>query len=75
LAEDGSHSTDQPGGKVHGQVKHAIISSKDAPENNATNKAVYTNTQQGLPDYWFVNNQLLSMHGSNVFFLLKSNKE
>jgi hypothetical protein len=41
---------DQPGGKVQGQVKPAIISSKDTPENNATSKAEYTNTQQGLPD-------------------------
>jgi hypothetical protein len=50
LAGDGSNSTDQPGGKVQGQVKTAIKSSKDTPENNATSKAEYTNTQQGLPD-------------------------
>jgi hypothetical protein len=50
LAGDGSHSTDQPVGKVLGQVKPAIISSKDTPENIATNKAEYTNTQQGLLD-------------------------
>jgi hypothetical protein len=41
---------DQLGGKVHGHVKPAIISSKDTPKNNATSKAEYTNTQQGLPD-------------------------
>jgi hypothetical protein len=56
LAGDGSHSTDQPGGKVQGQVKPAIISSKDAPENNAISKVEYTNTQQALPDYGYVNN-------------------
>ena len=48
-AEGPSHSTDQPGGKVHGQVKLAIISSKSVPESSATSKAEYTNTQQGLP--------------------------
>jgi hypothetical protein len=36
---------DQPGGKVEGQVKLAIISSNDTLENNATSKAEYTNTQ------------------------------
>jgi hypothetical protein len=50
LAGDGSHSTDQPIGKVLGQAKSAIISSKDTPENIATSKAKYTNTQQGLLD-------------------------
>jgi hypothetical protein len=50
LAGDRSHSTDQPGGRVHGQVKLAIITSKVSPENKATSKAEYTNTQQGLPD-------------------------
>ena len=48
-AEDPLHSTDQPGGKVQGQVKPAIISSKSSPEKIATSKAEYTNTQQGLP--------------------------
>ena len=48
-AEGPSHSTDQLGGKTQGQVKLAIISSKLSPENNATSKAEYTNTQQGLP--------------------------
>ena len=48
-AEDPSHSTDQLGGKEHGQVKPAVISSKASPENNATSKAEYTNIQQGLP--------------------------
>jgi hypothetical protein len=66
LAGNGSHSTDQLGGKVPGQVKPAIISSKDAPKNSATSKAEYTNTQQGLPNYWYVNNRLLSMHGSKA---------
>jgi hypothetical protein len=50
LAGDGSHSTVQPDGKVLGQVKPAIVSLKDTPENNATSKAEYTDTQQGLPD-------------------------
>ena len=48
-AKDPSHSTDQPGGREHGLVKPAIISSKVSPENKATSKAEYTNTQQGLP--------------------------
>ena len=48
-AEDPSHTTDQPGGREHGQVKPAIISSKTSPENNATSNAEYPNTQQGLP--------------------------
>ena len=48
-AEDPSHSTDQPGGRVQGQVKPAIISSKFSPENKATSKAENTNAQQGLP--------------------------
>jgi hypothetical protein len=50
LAGDASHSTDQLEGRVHGQVKLATISSKVSPENKATSKAEYTNTQQGLPD-------------------------
>jgi hypothetical protein len=45
LAGDRSHSMDQPGGKVQGQVKPAIISSNDTPENNTTSKAEHTNTQ------------------------------
>ena len=49
LAEGPSHTTDQPGGREHGLVKPAIISSKVSPENKATSKAEYTNTQQGLP--------------------------
>ena len=48
LAEETTHSTDQPGGKA---ITPANISSKVLPENNATSKAEYTN-QQGLPDYW-----------------------
>jgi sensor domain CHASE-containing protein len=50
LTGDGSHSTDQPVGKVLGQGKPTIISSKDIVENIATSKAKYTNTQQGLLD-------------------------
>ena len=38
-AEGPSHSTDQPEGKVHGQVRVEIISSKLIPENSATSKA------------------------------------
>jgi hypothetical protein len=45
LAGDGSHSTEQPGGRVHGKVKLATISSKVLPENKATSKAKYTSTQ------------------------------
>ena len=33
MAGVGSHSTDQPGGKVHDQVKLAIGSSNVSPEN------------------------------------------
>ena len=47
--EGPSHSTYQPGGKVQGQVRLAIKSSKLVPENSATSKAEYTNTQQDLP--------------------------
>ena len=47
--EGSSHSTDQPGGRVQGQDKPAIISSESVPENSATSKAEYTNTQQNLP--------------------------
>jgi len=45
LAEEITHSTDQPEGKA---VKPANISSKVIPENKATSNAEYTNTQQGL---------------------------
>ena len=48
-AERPSHSTDKAEGKVNGQVSPAIISSKSVPENGATSKTEYTNTQQGLP--------------------------
>ena len=34
-----SHSTDQPGGRVHGQVKLAIMSSKVSPENKVEPQA------------------------------------
>ena len=47
-AEDGSHSTDQPGGKEQGQVTLAIWSSKLIPEKGFNSKAEYTNTQQDL---------------------------
>jgi hypothetical protein len=50
LAEDVSPSTDQSEGRVHGQLKLATMSSKVSPENKATSKSEYTNTQQGLPD-------------------------
>ena len=50
LAGDVSHSTDQPGDRVQCQVRLANMSSKDVPENKATSKAEYTNTQQDLPD-------------------------
>ena len=46
LAGKTTHSTDQPEGKV---VKPANLSSRALPENKATSKAEYTNTQQGLP--------------------------
>ena len=48
-AEGPSHSTDQPGGKVHSQVRLTNRSSKLVPENSATSKTEYTNTQQDLP--------------------------
>ena len=47
-AGDGSHSTDQPGGKEQGQVKLVIWSSKLIPEIGFNSKAEYTNTQQDL---------------------------
>ena len=46
LVGKATHSTNQPGGKA---VKPANTSSKAIPENKATGKAEYTNTQQGLP--------------------------
>ena len=55
--------TDQPGGREHGQVKLAIMSSKLSPENRATSKVEYTNTQQDLPDYWNIVSRLLDMQG------------
>jgi hypothetical protein len=61
LARDASHSTDQARGRVHGQVKLATISSKVSPENKTTSKAEYTNTQQGLPNYWYILSRLLDM--------------
>ena len=47
-AGDGSHSTDQPGGKEQGQVRLAVWSSKLIPETGFNRKAEYTNTQQDL---------------------------
>ena len=47
-AEDGSHSTDQPGGKEQGQDKLATWSSKLIPEKGFNSKAGYSNTQQDL---------------------------
>ena len=46
--EDGSNSTDQPGGKEQGQVTLAIWSSKLIPEKGFNSKAEYSNTQQDL---------------------------
>ena len=46
--EDGSHSTDQPGGKEQGQDRLAIRSSKLIPEKDFNSKAEYSNTQQDL---------------------------
>jgi hypothetical protein len=42
----------EPEERVHGQL--VTISSKVSPENKATSKAEYTNTQQGLPDFWYI---------------------
>jgi hypothetical protein len=49
LAEVGSHSTIQPGGKVDDQVTPATISSSKPVKNYATSKTEYTNTQLDLP--------------------------
>ena len=45
LVGKATHSADQLGGKT---VKSANTSSKAIPENKATSKAEYTNTQQDL---------------------------
>ena len=64
VAGDGSHSTDQPGGRVQGQVRLANMSSKVSPETKwATSKAEYTNTQQGLPDWGYTLALYLEMKG------------
>ena len=47
-AEDGSHSTDQLGGKEQGQDKLATWSSKLITEKGFNSKAEYSNTQQDL---------------------------
>ena len=59
--EEPSHSTDQPGGNWHGQVKLATMSSKGIPKNSATGKTEYTNTQQGLPVIGYTLVRLLDM--------------
>ena len=46
LAGETTQSTNKPAGKV---VTPANTSSKVIPENKATSKAEYTNTQQGFP--------------------------
>ena len=46
FAGETTHSTDQPDDKA---VTPVNTSSKVIPENKATSKAEYTNTQQGLP--------------------------
>ena len=48
LVEDGSHSTDQPGGKEQGQDRLVIWTSKVIPEKGFNSKAEYSNTQQDL---------------------------
>ena len=59
--EDGTHSTDQPGGS--GWLIHeAQISSKSSGTHPAKiyyNKPEYSNTQQDLPDYWYILSRLL----------------
>ena len=45
LVEDGSHSTDQLGGKEQGQDRLVIWSSKLIPKKGFNTKAEYTNTQ------------------------------
>ena len=62
-AEGPSISTDQPGGKVHGQIRLAIISSKLVPGNSDTSKAEYTNTQQDLPVIGYTLVRYLDMQG------------
>ena len=46
--EDGSHSTDQPGGKEQGQDRLANLSLKLKPEKGFNSKVEYYNTQQDL---------------------------
>ena len=50
MAGDGFHSKDQPVGKTLVQVKLVFESSKVIPEDKATSKTEYTNTQQDWPD-------------------------
>jgi hypothetical protein len=69
-----THSTVQPVDKVLGHVKPAIISSKDTPENIATSKAEYTNTQQDLPTGG-IKYRLLNMHGSKVLGFIFAEKQ
>jgi hypothetical protein len=76
LVEDPSHKTDQPGGSLQGQVNSAVISSKFSHENNATSKAEYTNTQQGLPVLRIYLSPLTTHAGCEAlgFLLWKSTK-
>ena len=60
LAGETTHSTDQPEGKA---VKPANLCSKALPENKATSKAEYTNTQQGLPIIGYTLVRYLDMQG------------
>ena len=71
LAEETTHSTDQPGGKA---VTPANTSSKVIPENKATSKAEYTNTQPVI-GYTLV--RQLDMQGflvSGVYFAKNATK-
>ena len=60
--EDGTHSTDQPGGSGW-PIHEAQTSSKSSGTHPAkiyyNNKPEYSNTQQGLPDYWYILSRLL----------------
>ena len=60
LVGESTHSTDQPGGKA---ITPANTSSKVIPENKATSKAEYTNTQQGLPVSGYTLVRYLDMQG------------
>ena len=73
-AGETTNSTDQTEGKA---VKPANISSKAIPENKATSKAEYTNTQQGLPIIRYTLVRYLDMRGflaGGVYFAEKTTK-